>query len=400
MANAEHISILRRGVKEWNHWRNSTNHNVADLCDADLTGMKLKGVDFLRTNLRGSNLTKTQLEHAHLGDADLTGATLARADLEHVNARGAIFDEVAANNSNFEVSTLRGARFRRAQLSGARFHRAYLRDSDLSDATLTGCWLRFATLDGACCQNTNFSGTDLRHASIVKTNLKGANLGDVHVFGISAWGVETDANTRQDLIVGINANDRTAPLRAYDLRTAQLLALMLDAAGVRTVINSITSKLVLILGSFSPAEKEVLDALRLSLQRSGYVAVVFDFERPSERDYAETVMTLVGMSRFVVADFTNAKEVRAEVAQARRQYKRVPIIPIALEGVSLPITMANSFSAEELQLLVRYQHVDDLLQKVQSSIIQPAEEHVRRIAEGIARSEAILLGASANSIGE
>jgi hypothetical protein len=155
--------------------------------------------------------------------------------------------------------------------------------------------------------------------------------------------------------------------------------------------------LVLILGSFAPGEKIVLDALRLSLQSFGYVAVEFDFERPSERDYAETVLTLVGMSRFVVADFTNAKEVRAEVAQARRQYKRVPIIPIAREGVSLPITMANSFPAEELQLLVRYKHADDLLQKVELSIIQPAEESVRRIAESIARAEAILLGASTNS---
>lgn len=399
MANAEHILILKRGVTEWNRWQASTNHSVADLSGADLTGMKLNGVDFLRTNLKGTTLTKTQLEHAHLKDANLTGATLDRTNLEHVNARGAIFDEIVANKPNFEVSTLRGARFRRAQLSEARFHRAYLRDSDLSDAAFTSCWLRFATLDGACCQNTNFSSTDLRHASMVKTNLKGASLTDVQVFGISAWGVETDANTSQDLIVGIAANEREPPLRAHDLSTAQLLALMLDAAGVRTVIDSVTSKLVLILGSFSPTEKVVLDALRLSLQSYGYVAVEFDFERPSERDYAETILTLVGMSRFVVADFTNAKEVRAEVAQARRQYKRVPIIPIAREGVSLPITMANSFSAEELQLLVRYQHIDDLLQKLQLSIIEPAEERVRRIAEGIAKSEAILLGAPMSSTG-
>jgi uncharacterized protein YjbI with pentapeptide repeats len=399
MANAEHISILKAGVAEWNHWRASTNHSLADLCGADLSGMKLNGIDFLRADLKGAILTETQLEHAHLKNADLTGATLDAANLEHANARSAIFDQVVANKANFEVSTLRGARFRRAQLSGARFHRAYLRDADLSDAAFTGCWLRFATLNGACCQNTDFSSADLRHASMVETNLKGANLTDVHVFGISAWGVETDANTRQDLIVGVNANEREAPLRTHDLRTAQLLSLMLDAAGVRSVIDSVSSKLVLILGSFSPSEKVVLDALRESLQRYGYIAVEFDFERPSERDYAETVLTLVGMSRFVVADFTNAKEVRAEVAQARRQYKRVPIIPIAREGVALPITMANSFSVDELQLLVRYHHIDDLLQKVRPRIIEPAEERVRRIADGIARSEAILLGAATSGGG-
>lgn len=394
MANSEHISILQRGVADWNRWRAATNHDVADLCGADLSGMKLNGIDLLRTNLQGTNLAKTQLENAHLKEADLTGANLDGTNLEHVNARSAIFDGVEAHKPNFEVSTLRGARFRGARFSEARFHRAYLRDTNLSDATFAGCWFRFATLDGARCQNTNFSSSDLRHASMVQTNLKGADLTDVQVFGISAWGVETDAHTRQDLIVGIRANQLDAPLRAPNLSTAQLLALMLDTTGVRTVIDAVTSKLVLILGSFSPAEKVVLDALRRSLQDHGYVAVEFDFQRPSERDYAETVLSLVGMSRFVVADFTNAKEVRAEVAQARRQYKRVPIIPIAKEGVSLPITIANSFSPEELQLMVRYRHVDDLLHKVRVSIIEPAEERVRRIAEGISRAEAILLGES------
>ena len=392
MANAEHVAVLKRGVTEWNRWRSLTNHGAADLSGADLSGMKLNGVDFLRANLQGAVLERTQLENAQLKDADLTGAKLDKANLEHVNARSAIFDDVMAQEPNFEVGTLRGARFRRARISGGRFHRAYLRDTNLKDAAFTDCWFRFANFEGARCENTDFSGSDLRYASMVKTNLKGASLTDVHVFGISAWGVETDASTRQDLIVGRKEDEREAPLRAHDLQTAQLLGLMLDGAGVRAVLDSMTSKLVLILGSFSPAEKTVLDALRATLQSHGYIAVEFDFERPSDRDYAETVLTLVGMSRFVVADFTNAKEVRAEVAQARRQYLRVPIIPIARDGASLPITMVNSFMPEELQLLVRYQTVDDLLLKVQVSIIRPAEERARQIAESIARSEAILRG--------
>ena len=218
----------------------------------------------------------------------------------------------------------------------------------------------------------------------------------MHFFGVSAWGVQTDERTRQDLIVSMRNDVKESPLRAQDLRTAQLLALMLDATGVRTVLDAVSSTLVLILGSFSPEEKPVLDALREGLKRHGYVAVEFDFERSDSRDYAETILTLVGMSRFVVADFTNAKEVRAEVAQARRQYSRVPIIPIAREGAPLPITMVNSFSAEELQgLLVRYLHAADLVLKVQLSIIDAAEAQVRRIEASIAQSEAILRGMAA-----
>lgn len=392
MANAEHVAILKNGATEWNRWRAATSYSGADLSGADMAGMKLNDISLLRANLTGADLTRTQLERAHLTDADLTGAVLDHTNLEHVNARNAIFNGVVGKNANFEVSTLRGARFRNARLLSARFHRAYLRDADLTSANLAGAWLRFARFDDACCENTDFSDADLRHASLVGTDLRGANLTDVHVFGISAWNVKTDSNTRQDLIVSIRQRKNEAPLRAHDLHTAQLLALMLDAAGVRRVLDSVASKLVLILGSFSPAEKPVLDALRNGLQRCGYVAVTFDFERPAERDYGETVLTLVGMSRFVVADFSNAKEVRAEVAQARRQYQRVPVMPIAKEGVDLPVTMVNSFSAEELQLLVRYESIDDLLQKLKSSIIEPAEAHASRIAQSIARSEAILRG--------
>jgi uncharacterized protein YjbI with pentapeptide repeats len=392
MANPEHLAALKKGVDAWNRWRDAANSTAVDLSGADLSGMKLNGVSFLRANLTGANLTKTQLEHAQLKDANLTGATLVDANLEHVYAREARFDNVVATGANFEVATLRGATFRGAKLSGARFHRAYLRETDLTGADLTGCWLRFAVLEGAQCEGTDFAGADLRHASFVDGNLKGANLTDVHVFGVSAWRCTVDDKTRQDLIISVGRDPDDAPLRAHNLHTAQLLALMLDSDGVRRVIDSVGSTLVLILGSFAPEEKVVLDALRDGLKGHGYIAVTFDFARPTQLDYLETVVTLAGMSRFIVADFTNAKEVRAEVAQARSQYKRVPIIPIAKKGVVLPVTMANYFSAEEIDLLVRYVDVADLVSVLEGSIIGPAEKRANEIAATIAAAEAKLRG--------
>src|SRR4051794_23617318 len=339
MADPHVLEVLKKGAADWNRWRGSTAFQTVDLTHSDLSGMKLNNYSFVRADMSGANLTRTQLEHAHLKDATLTGAVLTHANLESVNARGAVFDNVSADGANFEVATLRGARFCNATLTAARLHRAYLRETDLSGANLTGAWLRFATLDEARCRNTVFSGADLRYAAIVKADIRGADLTNVQVFGISAWSVQADASTRQDLIVSPSEKPGDAALRAHDLQTAQLLALMLDGTGVRRVLDSVTCKLVLILGSFGPGEKPALDSLRTALQARGYVPVTFDFERPSERDYAETIGTLAGMSRFVVADFTNAKEIRAEVPQIRNQYKRVPIIPIARAGAELPVTM-------------------------------------------------------------
>jgi uncharacterized protein YjbI with pentapeptide repeats len=390
MANQDLLALLKKGAVRWNHWREIDNQSLIDLSGADLGGMKLNTFNLLRANLTNANLEKAQFEHAHLTDANLTGSVLTNANFEHSNARNAIFDRVAADGTNFEVATLRRASFAKAKLSGARFHRAYLRDTELSDAILTNAWLRFANLDGARCVRTDFSDADLRHASLVKTNLKGAKLVGVQVFGISAWSVQTDVDTRQDLIVDVREGSSRAPLRAHDLQTAQLLALMLDGNGVRSFLNSVSSKLVLILGSFLPEDKQILDALRDRLKSHGYLAVTFDFVRPLERDYAETVVVLAGLSRFVIADFTNAKEVRAEITQIKSQYRRVPIIPLGRKGASLPITMVNSFSPEELGLLVRYENIDDLMMVLDTKIIEPAERSADLIAASIAKAESIL----------
>jgi uncharacterized protein YjbI with pentapeptide repeats len=393
MVDTQVFDALKRGQAEWNRWRAASGYRPVDLSGADLGGMKLNDFSLVRADLKGANLARAQLEHAHLKDADFTGAILTEANFEGANARDAVFDQVAAVKANFEVCTLRGARFRQATLTGARFHRAYLREADLSGADLSNAWLRFATLQDARCERTVFAGADMRFVAMVRANMKGADLTGVHVFGISAWNTLTDADTRQDLIIGMGEKPGDAPLRAHDLQTAQLLALMLDGSGVRRVLDSVNSKLVLILGSFGPEEKPALDALRRELQAQGYVAIMFDFERPPERDYAEAVLTIAGMSRFIVADFSNAKEVRAEVAQAHSQYKRVPIIPIARTGATLPITtLTNVFLPDELRGLVRYDDLADLSAKIRPAIIDPAEARVAQIAATIAASEALVRG--------
>ena len=46
------------------------------------------------------------------------------------------------------------------------------------------------------------------------------------------------------------------------------------------------------------AIRKDLDAIRAELRGHGYCPVLFDFEKPTNRDYIETVCTLAHMSRF------------------------------------------------------------------------------------------------------
>ena len=98
------------------------------------------------------------------------------------------------------------------------------------------------------------------------------------------------------------------PVTVDNLEVARFVYLLLKNEKIRGIIDTIGKKGVLILGRFTPAErKAVLDALRDELRRLDFVPMDFDFERPAERDFTETIKTLAGLSRFVIADITNPK---------------------------------------------------------------------------------------------
>ena len=80
------------------------------------------------------------------------------------------------------------------------------------------------------------------------------------------------------------------------------------------VIDTITSKAVLILGRFTEERKAVLDALREELRKRDYLPILFDFDVPATRDITETISLLARMARFVVADITDAKSIPQELA--------------------------------------------------------------------------------------
>lgn len=58
---------------------------------------------------------------------------------------------------------------------------------------------------------------------------------------------------------------------------------------IRHVVDTITSKAVLILGRFTDERKAVLDALRQELRKRDYLPILFDFAVPATRDMTETI---------------------------------------------------------------------------------------------------------------
>jgi hypothetical protein len=284
---------------------------------------------------------------------DLSGANLSRTDLHAADLHGV---------------NLRGAHLVSSDLSEANLAEADLREANLSNADLHG-----AKLNGAIVMKTNLSGATLTYCS-----LYGLSLGDVTLEG-----------TKQDSLVITPPNE---PILTVDtLQLAQFISLLLKTKEIREVIDTITSKIVLIVSHFTPERKAVLDALRKALRMHHYSPIVFDFERPASRDSTETVSTLAHLARFMLVDLTDASSAPQAVATIIPQ----TVVPVQPLLTSQPL-MIDGKAVERREYAMfedlrrrydwvlptlRYQDKDDLITSLRKYSIEQAEQKAKEVAQ-------------------
>ena len=141
--------------------------------------------------------------------------------------------------------------------------------------------------------------------------MKNANLTGCHVYGVSVWNLKLEGVQQRDLII---TRDDEPVITVDNLEVAQFIYLLLHNEKIRDVIDTITSKAVLILGRFTPERKALLDALREELRHRNYVPILFDFDKPKSKDVTGTVETLARMARFIIADLTDPSSIPHELA--------------------------------------------------------------------------------------
>ena len=318
MPDEEHLKILKQGVEQWNKWR-LENAIRPDLGDADLIGANLSG-----TNLSGADLSGANLSGANLNDASLSDANLIRANLSKAKLRGATLADV----------DLRGANLNSADLTDADLSRTGLVETDFTNATITGC----------------------------------------RTYGASAWNVTLVGTVQHNLVI---TKEGEPVVTVDDLEVGQFIYLILNNTKIRNVIDTITSKGVLILGRFSdPQRKSVLDGLREGLRNFDLLPIVFDFDRPTDKDYTATVQTLAGMSMFVIADLTSPKSTPLELEATVKQFKipYIPIIDISVDPRPFAMLVDSQKSFHWVLPTLKYESKEDLLdsENLETYIIEPA----------------------------
>lgn len=334
MANKEHLKIIKQGVYAWNEWRK--NNPDIDLSEANLVGVDLSMANLIGVNLRGADLRFASLCGADLSMADFNGADLGGADLFGTN--------------------LMGADLRRTYLGGTFFTGANFQGADLSEAKLINA--------------------DLTRANLVETNFEKANLTGCRIYGISAWNLKLQGAIQSDLII-TPMNEPTITLD--NLEVAQFVYLLLENEKLRDVIDTITSKVVLILGRFTNERKAILDEIKKELRNRNYLPILFDFEKPRSKNMTETITLLAGMARFIIADITDAKSIPQELQAIVPHLPSVPVQPL-LESSQKEYGMFEPFRSYPWVLeIYYYESIQEILASLNEKIINPAEEKVQQL---------------------
>jgi uncharacterized protein YjbI with pentapeptide repeats len=371
------------GIAEWNRRRKDREEipdlSRAYLCDAhlidaNLSGAKLNDANLFRADLYGANLYKADLSRAQLGEANLKAANLSHANLTGALLDRADLSRAELGGADLGQAYLSHADLFQAQLFMANLRGAHLNDANLGLANLSQANLRGADLGGADLGHANLTDASLVGTVMINTDLSGAKLSDCRIFGISVWNVKTDDQTEQKNLVLTKSFDPV--LTVDNLKIAQFIHLLLNNDEIRGVIDSITSKVVLILGRFAPERKPILDALREHLRLHDYLPVMFDFDKPSARGYTETITTLARMARFIVADLTDATEVRLELAKIVPDLPSVPVQPLVLASVTEYVTFDDLRRYPWVLKPFRYTNLDHAITSLQEMVLTPAEAKV------------------------
>ncbi|MFZ2456695.1 MAG: pentapeptide repeat-containing protein [Candidatus Altiarchaeia archaeon] len=365
MASKEQLKILSKGVDVWNSWREDNpkipinltsltlfgeSSGICNLGDkiTEIPSMLCDELDGI--NLRNANLSSMFITNVDIKEADLSDANLSFSTLNNVNLIDAKF-----NRTHLEATNMLNVNLTRAELSNVQLSTARLIGVNLSHANLTN--------------------GDLKCASLIQTDVSNSIFTGCAVYGISAWDLKGIPQDQSSLRITAECNNA---ITVENLEVAQFIYLLINNKKIRDIVDSITSKLVLILGRFTPERKKVLDFIKRELRKYGYVPVLFDFEKPFNRDFTETVRTLAHLSKFILVDVSDARSVPQEL-QAIIPDLQVPVKPLRDDSMEEYGLFSDFQKYPWVLKSSSYASIESLASFFKSEVIEPCESKFKEI---------------------
>jgi uncharacterized protein YjbI with pentapeptide repeats len=343
----------------------------------------LNSADFSEADLRYARIQESSLVNANFFSANLSKATLVNNQMQHCSLRRAILQDADLRGSDLGEANLALSFMQRVKLDGCHLVKANLTGVDLGHSSLTNCNLQRADLSQSALYSVDLTDADLTAANLcrvtlIDTTVEKTKFSRCQVYGISAWNLLGVPAQQKDLV--ITPQDQNE-ITTDELEIAQFFYLLLNNAKLRNVIDTMTSKTVLILGRFTPERKVVLDALREELRKHNYIPIVFDFEAPSNRDLTETIVTLAHLSRFIIADLTDAKSIPQELKAIVPDLPSVAVQPLILKDQREYAMFEHFVRYPWVLPIYEYENQEQLLLNILDKVVEPCEKKVDEMAK-------------------
>lgn len=300
MANKEHYKIFLQGPEVWNKWRADN-----PLIHPDLDGEFIfpffarKDPDILLT--KGERATSDQNLPFNFSNTSFHKATF----------EGAGFPNADMTNCYIYEADLSYARFPGADFSGSMMRKVYCKGTDFSNGMFKNCVLNNATF--------------------IETNFSGAHIEGCNVYGVSAWEIAVSDKTVQkelflhpDNLAGADLSNDKKLCMADDIALAQFVYFIQHDDGFGKSLKQLNSKSVLLLGKFREGGLDLLQSVAEWLRSKGYIPVIFDFNPTENKNIIENVVTMAGLSKFVLANL-EGESVPAELAKITANFRN-PLI--------------------------------------------------------------------------
>ncbi len=233
-----------------------------------------------------SGFTKGQ-NHYDFSGITLEGVTVFKAFAEALDLSNATIKDVVFEEGDFS----------RANFTNCRFVNTLFNKTIFTDATF---------------ENAVFENCNLNRVNLANADFQVKSIEETVVYGISAWDLKTSESSIQSKLViektyGFYADiikEGRIPMMVDDIELAQFIYYLTNHKRLRDTINVMNSRSVLLLGRFKDGGLDRLYQIREWLLSQNYLPMIFDFERPGSMDLVEVIVTMGGLSKFIIADLS------------------------------------------------------------------------------------------------
>lgn len=307
-SSLEYIELLSKGENVWNEWR--INNPSITPC------------------LRDVNFVEQFSSHNFSGLPEFHSVDFSNVDFNCSSLRNSTFCDCNFDGSKITFSDLVDAYFQSCSFKNVNMRVCKIGDAHFIDCIFVDSDLSYCSAENTSFQGSTFKNTALENISFVESDFSNTVLDECRVYGISSWDLNLQNSKQQDLII---TKDGSPKITVDNIELAQFLYLMINNSNLRKIISTIISKVVLILGNFSPERKRILDNIRSQLRTYDLIPVMFDFNKPASRNLTETVITLASMSKFIIADITSPRSIPHELATLIKEFPSIAVYPIIQE---------------------------------------------------------------------